>query len=320
MHLSRRRQNVPTLLLAAVFATAVAPRAFADNKAAADQLYIDAKKLMDDGKAADACPKLEESMRLDPADGTELRLATCYEMIGRYATSWSLYRTALTKAKKANNAQRIEYATAHIAIVEPKISHVTLAVAAGANVPGLVVKLDEDTIGAGAFGTALPVDPGTHRVSVSAPGKNTWETKVEVGPEKTDKSVQIPQLQDAPATVPMTTAKGGVPTLAYVSIGAGVVFLAGAVVGQLSARSAFDDRKNDCAAQRTPTCDDTGTSKIHTWETLSFVSAGLSAVGFGVGIYLIASAPKKEDAPAVSSLRVGIMPGSTPRFGIEGAF
>jgi len=320
MHLSRRRHHVPALLLAAVFATAVAPHALADNQAAADQLYDDAKKLMDEGKASEACPKLEESMRLDPADGTELRLASCYEMIGRYASSWSLYRAALTKAKKANTAQRIEFATQHIAIVEPKISHLTLAVAPGANVPGLVVKLDDDAIGAGAFGTALPVDPGTHKVSVSAPGKNTWETKVEVGPEKTEKSVQIPQLEDAPANTATTTTKGGVPTLAYVSIGAGAVFLAGAVIGQLSARSAFDDRKNDCAAQRTPTCDDTGTSKIHTWETISFVSAGLSAVSFGVGIYLIATAPKTEAPPTVSSLRVGIMPGATPRFGIEGAF
>jgi hypothetical protein len=319
MHLLRRRHHVPALLLAAVFATAVAPRAFADNKTAADQLYDDAKKLMDEGKAAEACPKLEESMRLDPADGTELRLATCYEMIGRYATSWSLYRSALTKAKKANNAQRIEYATAHIAIVEPKRSKVTLVVAPGANVPGLVVKLDEDTIGAAAFGSALPVDPGTHRVSVSAPGKNTWETKVEIGPEKTEKSVQIPQLEDAPASnaapTPGETSHGWAP---YVVGGAGVLFLGGAIAARLVVSGAQDTRRGECATQRTQTCDDNNVSTIKTWDKLSYVFGGLAVVGLGVSVILYTTSGSSSSASKVGAGPTTIA--GAPAFQIQGSF
>lgn len=102
----RRPQAAAAILATALLASSVAPRAFADNKTMATQLFDDAKKLMDAGKAAEACPKLEESMRLDPADGTELRLAYCYELVGRTATAWTLFKTGLEKAKKAGNQNR----------------------------------------------------------------------------------------------------------------------------------------------------------------------------------------------------------------------
>jgi hypothetical protein len=319
MLLQRRRSHVPALLLASVLTTAVAPQAFADNKAAAEQLYMDAKTLMEAGKAAEACPKLEESMRLEPADGTELRLATCYEMVGRWATSWGLYRTALTKAKKTNNAQRIEFATTHLALVEPKVSKVTLVADAGANVPGLVVKLDQDEIGAGAFGTAIPADPGPHKLVVSAPGKKPYETAVTVVGEGQGQTVKIPVLEDAPVSAPPESTSSGPGALPWIIGGAGVAFLGATIVSRIQVSSAQTDRQDACASQHTLACDDTGVSKIHTWDRLSYAFAGLAVVGIGVSIVMFTTSGSK----GASGNQVGAGPATiagAPGFQLQGSF
>ena len=302
-------------VLAFALLTAPTPFAFADgaNKAAADQLFDDAKKLMDTGNFKEACPKLEESQRLDPGEGTYLRLAFCYENLGRLATAWSMYREGLANAKKANNTQRMEFATKQIAGVEPRLSKVTVVVTTAGD--GLEVKWDGAPFVAGS---AVPVDGGSHTLTVSAPGKKTWETKVDVAAEKDSKTVTVPPLEDGPAPTTITATSSKTPTLAYVALGAGAVFLGGAILGQVEARSANDDRKAACADQLTPVCDDTGKSKIKTWETISFVSAGLSVVSFGVGIYLFASKPSSSGeakSGGVQSVQLSVGAGSMSLYG-----
>src|SRR5262245_18728599 len=62
----------------------------ADDSAAAQALFDQGRKLMESERWAEACPKLEESQRLDPAGGTLLHLALCREHEGRIATAWVL--------------------------------------------------------------------------------------------------------------------------------------------------------------------------------------------------------------------------------------
>ena len=72
-------------LCAGAFGVA-APSAEADDpgaalKAQARALFEDAKKLAAQSKYAEACPKFEESQRLDAGLGTKFYLADCYEHI-----------------------------------------------------------------------------------------------------------------------------------------------------------------------------------------------------------------------------------------------
>ncbi len=313
----RKSHTTAAILAAVLLASSVAPRALADNKTVATQLFDDAKKLMDDGKASEACPKLEESMRLDPADGTELRLAYCYELVGRYATAWGLFKGGLEKAKKANNQKRIEFATEHLAIVEPQLSRITLVLdPAAKSTTGLVVKWDGEVVGQASLGTALPFDSGPHTLEVSAPGKATVTTTVNVVKAKQE-TVSIGPLKDA-AVVPATGSDG--PGAApWIIGGAGLAFLGGAIFSRLQVSSAQSDRQSACASQHTISCGDDGVSKIQTWDRLSFVFGGLAIVGIGASVVMFTSSGSKG-TPAT---KVGAGPatiGGAPGFQLQGSF
>src|SRR5262245_6044422 len=81
-------------------------RAQSSDSAAAQALFDEAKALMAAGKAQEACPKFEESQRLDPGSGTLTNLAKCYEDTGRIAAAWSMYLEAASAARAAGNAER----------------------------------------------------------------------------------------------------------------------------------------------------------------------------------------------------------------------
>src|SRR5258706_88865 len=64
------------------------------EKTAAETLFGEGKRLMDEGKFSDACPKFADSQKLDPGVGTLLNLARCYQKNGQAATAWSTYKEA----------------------------------------------------------------------------------------------------------------------------------------------------------------------------------------------------------------------------------
>src|SRR5262249_2265450 len=98
-----RRATRWALGMATLFWLSSATAAFAQaDPASAQTLFDQAKQLMADGKYRDACPKLEESQRLDPGPGTLFQLASCYEKIDRTATAWAAFLEVAAAAKAAD--------------------------------------------------------------------------------------------------------------------------------------------------------------------------------------------------------------------------
>jgi hypothetical protein len=156
-------------------ALAEPPRSGAET-AAAEGLFYESRTLMQAGRFAEACPKLEESMRLDPGVGTQFNLADCNEHIGKIATAWIAFNDAAAQSKLSNQPEREKVARKRAAALEPRLPRLAVDVT-GAPV-GLEVKRDALVVAPSAWGTPVPVDPGTHRISVTAPGKEPWETTV----------------------------------------------------------------------------------------------------------------------------------------------
>src|SRR5512138_3647032 len=93
----------------------------ADNTALAEQLFNEGRELGKANNWAAACPKFEASLRYDPAVGTRLNLATCYEKVNKPASAWGQYREAADVAAKQGDTKRRDFAQKAAAALEPRL-------------------------------------------------------------------------------------------------------------------------------------------------------------------------------------------------------
>jgi hypothetical protein len=174
----------------------------AERSAAAQVLFDQAMDLLESGRVAEACPKLEESQRLDPGMGTQFRLAECYEKLGKSASAWALYLEVAEAARGAGQSEREAVARQRANALAPRLSRLTLVVPPQlGRVSGLEIRQDGVVLGRTAWGTAVPVDPGERTITVSAPGKRGWQTRVRAGDRAEALEVRVPVLEDAPHTL-----------------------------------------------------------------------------------------------------------------------
>jgi hypothetical protein len=170
----------------------------------AESLFREALTLMDQGAFDRACPKLEESERLDPGGGTTLNLARCYEGQGRIATAWSTYREGLGFANRDHRDERARFARERLESLEPRLPKLALRLPAGGQ--GITVFVDDLQLGAAAFDAPQPIDPGVHTIRATAPGRQDFSTTVKVV-ERESREIAIPPLAPAPvSTAPASTA------------------------------------------------------------------------------------------------------------------
>lgn len=173
------------------------------DKAAARSLFDEARRLAQAGQYAEACPKFEESQRVDPGAGTLFNLADCYEHVGKTAGAWSLFLEVASQSKLAGQADREKVARKRAADLERTLSKLSIVVPPSNEVTGLEVRRDGSLVGKPTWGQAVPVDTGEHTIEVSAPERKVWTTTVKVDRPGATESVTIPQLE--------TVATGGAP-------------------------------------------------------------------------------------------------------------
>jgi serine/threonine-protein kinase len=166
----------PILALVALPQLALAADPPKNDPAAAQVLFYEARTLMQQNRFAEACPKLEESLRLDAGLGTQFNLADCNEHIGKIASAWAGFLEVAASAKATNQIDREKVARKRAQALESRLPK--LVVDAPSAPPGLDVKRDGIAVGSAAWGTPIPVDPGSHKITATAPGKGTWESSV----------------------------------------------------------------------------------------------------------------------------------------------
>lgn len=186
------RSLVLAVLVASFF---VAPPVAAQtsSEALAESLFLEARRLIDEGDYATACPKLRQSNELDPQLGTLLNLGNCYEKNGQTASAWAAFTELSRLASRAGQAARATYAAGRIEVLEPKLAYVTL-LPPSALPADVFVRIDDERLSQAVLGTALPLDPGSRRLSVSAPTYEPWSLTIEVA-EASRQQVEIPSLQ-----------------------------------------------------------------------------------------------------------------------------
>lgn len=172
---------------------------------AAESLFEEARKLMNAGKFPEACPKLEESQRLDPAVGTLMYLGLCYEQSGRTASAWSTYRAAESEAAQAAQGERARIAHDRAEALSRKLTKLVIRVSANPE-PGLQIFRDGVQLGQASLGLAVPIDPGKHTITARALGKLEWSVTVDVSAGTPETAVDVPALKDLPSVPPAAGA------------------------------------------------------------------------------------------------------------------
>jgi hypothetical protein len=305
----------------------------------ADALFVQGKAALEAGDFSHACPKLQESYGIDPSNGTLLALALCHEGLGRTATAWRELKAAADGATKEGRADRADFARAHIAKLEPRLS--TLAVVVPGDAPsGIAVDVDGAALAQADWGKPVPIDPGHHTVGARAPGRTAWTGAVDLGIERDAQTVKVgplapegpaaalpgaPVAAAPPANAPPesaqidafpaaqdTTPGAWKRPAGWIAGGAGVVVLG---IGAYFGASAIS-KSNDAKSQCTPSLCTNGAAvnennDAKTAATISDVTIGVGLAAVAAGAYLLLTAPASPSAPAASRV--------TPVVGSRGA-
>ncbi|MFT3769778.1 MAG: hypothetical protein QM820_30445 [Minicystis sp.] len=296
-----------------------APAAPDKQKAAqAQALFDEALNLMKQSRYAEACPKLAQSQDLDPGMGTEYRLAECYELAGRLAAAWSLYRHVADEARAARRSDREAQALRHAEALALKVPHLTLTLSPSlAGTSGLEILRDGEPVDRAQW-SDLPTDPGNHTFIARAPGRASWEKKLNVA-EGARLTLAIPDLATVAAPPPVAVDRGPAPApqpdragggLSKLQIGAiaaggvGVLGLALGIGFGVKANRKWDETLTHCQGGALDRCDPTGVqlggqaSSAASVSTAGFIVGG-AAVAAGTVLFVLSRRAPKAAAPAL---------------------
>jgi hypothetical protein len=331
-----RMRSIVAMIGVLVLGAFDVPFALAQTRdpAAGEALFQEGRRLMKARDFAAACPKFEESQRLDPAAGTLLNLADCEEQLGRAASAWQHWLAAADQLPAGD--KRRATALARASAIEKTVARLSVSLAPSAPANAFV-KRDGVVLGSGSLGVPLPVDPGRHVIVVSATGREDRETEVTLrAKEQRTLLVEAGPVSDTPlskanADHPSNTsaASAGVwsrtdsgdatahaspgrrpPIAGYALLGVGV---AGVGIGTYFGLSALAARRDAEAA-----CPEAGSSRLCSVAASEALDRDKRnslyadiAVGIGIGaaaagLYLLL---KPQRAEAETTADIAPLPG-----------
>lgn len=306
--------NSPTRLACQVLGLALAltTRAQADDvqRSAAQALFDEARLLMSEERYAEACPKLAESQRLDPASGTLLNLAVCHEREGKTASAWLDYTETLAMAAREGNTERQQLAHERVEAIAGELSRLRLILPA--RVPrGFWIRLDGVELGAAAWHTGVPVDRGKHRVMSGAPGMQLTSQAIEVTTPGTTFELRLPEpaLEKKPLRPRAPAAPPSAPSsvlpwlLTGASFSLGIAGLGVGAYAGIRAGTVWEDRNQKCRGGCTRAAVDLG-SEAKDLALASNIAFATGIAALGAGTYFMLTAPRSSPSEVQVSARV----------------
>jgi hypothetical protein len=334
------------LLLAAGAALLVGRTAFAQDAAAASELFERGLADMLASKFETGCPALAESYRLDPQAGALFTLAECEAQWGRIASAVTHYDEYLVRYERMNPRERAAQrdrptiASTRRDALHPEVPRLTLTLPKGAPA-GTEIERGGVKLTLASLGVPLPIDPGEHLLTVRLPDGAEREQRVTIGrgEQKTvelllpaaatasPSSVVVPTGETAPASDrDRISAETGTSPWLYV---AGAVALVGFGVGATGGVLAMNRKQEIDANCEGTLCNDAGLEAAEDAKRYALVSTigfGVGAAALATGVVLLLSAPSSpppREARALSrpSLRPTALVGTRgASIGLEGGW
>lgn len=313
-----RRQLI--IVAAVLGGLVVAPRAGADDTAAADALFNDGKALRDEGRYAEACPKFEASFEISRALGTLLSIADCREKTGQLATALTSWESAMELAKETAD-DRLAYVTERHAALAPKVPKLGVDVKLGAEKLSIVV--GGEPLPESKWGLALPVDPGSVDVEVKRGGAVLDKQTVQITEGSTRRlSLDLDQIAKAHPRRGATIMVPADPAQKYagvvvLSVGLAGLATFGILEGVALGQRAKADAPYGCVdkADGASVCSPDGYRLVEQAGTYAEIGqwigvAGLATAAVGLTVFLTApsDAPAEPDGPEVSVVAPWVSP------------
>jgi hypothetical protein len=300
----------------------------AEQPSPARVLFKEGRELASAGNYAAACPKFEESLRLEVGVGTQFNLADCWEHIGRTASAHSLFLGAAASAKASGQRDREQVLRDRAVALEPRLTKLVIDVED--TTAKLSVRRDALPIEAEAWGKAIAVDPGKYDITAKAPGKKPWSKPVEVRAGQQVVTVTVPKLEDdepppLPPAKPVAQEtkpapepeRGGGPNYKAIGLGAfGVVSLGVGIGMGVRYKSANDDAKSICPSNSNCTQSDIEkhdelvdkASTSRGWAYAGVTVGALSLVGAAALFIFEKPAPAAQQATHAKPTRLALRP------------
>jgi hypothetical protein len=321
--------------VAVSLASAYVPRAYADPTAAeiaaARELFEEGLKLEDKGQWSEALERFRKVSAVKSTPQVRFHIALCLENMGKLVDALVEFQGAASADAGATNVTA--NAGKHVTDLKERIPRVIIKVPAG--VEGTSVTIDGNAVTPSLVGTAIPLDPGAHKLSVSAPKRTTFNKDFDL--KERDKPITIdvalpegsgdsgddtpPPKDDKPAP---SGGGGGAGPLPWVFGGIGVAALAGGGVMFLLRQNTIKDLEDMCGPNHN-SCPESARAtfdKGKTYNTYGNILLGVGALSIATAVVLFVVAPSSE--PKGASLKkpvvsVGALPGSVA-FTLSGSF
>jgi len=281
------------------------------------------------GHWADARDRFAAALAIRSSPKVLFSLAQAEEQLGQLGAASRDYGRALDGAKAAGEADVAAASQSAKAALEPRVPTVRVL---AQGTPAATAKLDDQAV---AVGTPVPVDPGTHRLVVSAPGMRDAQATVAISErQRLDVPVRLEVAgADATPTTVSPTASDAAPagedgsspdaahsafpwrTVGLIAAGAGIVTLGVGSYFGIEAKSKNDQsnsnggcKQDDCTAQAAQIRRD-AISAGNT-STVLFVAGGVLAAG-GIVLWLVAPSSNGGSGVSVSPVAFGAGGGLT---------
>jgi hypothetical protein len=315
-------------LLVSLTLTASPARAAATDAelAAARRLFVEAEKDEDGARWADALDKLRRVSQVKLTAGIHYHVALCEEHLGQLARALDEYTVAEGQAREEKANDVLSLVGKRIADLRPRVPRLTLRL--GSDVPDAVVTVDGAAVPSAVRGTAMPIDPGEHRIEAASGERRATPQAVTM--HERDAIILVVQFPEAPpppgpalqvappavapsspATLPSPSAdtpsaSAGAPSraLAVVATAGAVVLAGGGLAAFLLAGSAHGRAVEQCAQKVTlaPGACDGEKNEVRGWD----FTAGAAWLGAGVvGALAVLAWTNSEPRSASAQLLVG---------------
>lgn len=255
---------VATLLCLLVALSATTPAAANDAPdPRARALFREGITASKEQRWADARRALEKAVAIERAPILLYSLAVAERNTGKLVAAAGHFHEFLRLPAQGRSRAFREPAERALAEVEGRIGHVVVVLEPAA--ADAVVRIDDEALPRSALGGPHPIDPGTHVITVTAPGYRNLRRTIAIEPRGHED-----------VTLRLTAAPGHVPIVPAVVLGiGGALMLAGVAVGVVGIVEATEARAADEA------------EPARAKAIAGNVTVGAGLLTFGVGLVLL---------------------------------